>query len=180
MLPGLHYTLIDDQSPTSGATVTIGASGTLPQTFDEIHIWLRNMHQNAAGSGSVSIYFNNDTTLNNYWSQMHRAYGTTHEAASANTAVIARTQGTSHILQANAIIVLPGYTNTSYGKIATNAGYAQPGLTAFPSSGNLIVGSRVVGWDSTSAITEIDLTLSANQWAAGTRILTYGVSYNRP
>lgn len=178
MLPGLQYTLIDDQSPTSGATVTIGASGSLPQTFDEIHIYLRNVRYAATGSGVVNIFFNNDTTLNNYWSQMLRAFGTTIAAASASGANIARTGGSDTLLQSNAIILIPGYTNASFGKLAT-CDYTQPGLTAFPATGNMLVGKRSVGHSGTAAITEIDLTLASSTWASG-RILTYGVSYSRP
>lgn len=178
MLPGLQYTLIDDQSPTSGGTVTIGASSSLSQQYDEIHIYYRNLRYATTGSGTINIYFNNNTTTSNYWSQMVRAYGTTVEGAVANSAAIGRTGGTDTLLQANGIIIIPGYTDTSYGKIAT-CDYTQPGLTAFPSTGNLIVGKRSVGFSGTAAITEIDLTLSASTYASG-RILTYGVSYSRP
>ena len=178
MLPGMQMTLIDDQSPTSGATVTIGASSSLPQTFDEIWIFLRNIRYATTGSGTINIYFNNDTTTSNYWRQMWRGYSTTHEATVANDAAIARCGGSNTLLQANAIIKIPGYTNSSDGTVA-ECEYTQPGLTAFPSSGNLIVGRRSVGFSGTAAVTEIDLTLSASTYASG-RILTYGVSYTRP
>jgi hypothetical protein len=158
--------------------MTIGAGNSLPQTFDEIHIWLRNVRYSNTGSGHISIYFNNDTTLNNYWHQMQRTFSTTNEGIKQNNANVMRLGGSNTLLQANGEIIIPGYTNASDGKIAQGY-YTLPGLTAFPNTGNLIVGRRSVGWSGTAPITEIDLTIDVGSWASG-RILTYGLSYSRP
>lgn len=174
MLPGMHYTLLGDQTVSSGATVTFAA---IPSTFDDLYLHMPYARDDAAGSGIIELRFNNDTTDNNYWRQMARTYGTTVEGGKTNSAQTLRTGGSTGIGPCIGQVWIPNYATAEY-KIA-QAHYTLPGLTAFPNTGNLLITDTSILWNSTAAITEIDLTLTSGAYAAA-RFLLYGVSYSRP
>ena len=174
-LPGMRYTVIGDQSPTSGSTITFA---DIPSTFDDLLLVFPGTQHDGAASDQIEIYFNNDTTANNYWRQLFRAYGTTTESAASNATQVMRATGTTQKGTCIGKVWIPNYTGAV--EKLVHSEYTFSALTAFPATGNLLRTWVSLAWDDTSAITEIDLTLATNSYASGSRIILYGVSYNRP
>lgn len=161
--------LISEESPT-GATVTWNS---IPSGYNSLHIELMGRTDKAAQANEgIHLYFNNDTTAANYYNQNLSGATTTASATAADDAnVLTLPAATATANYAGmSWIEIPDYDGTTYHKIARLLnGRRETATTGF-------VGSRVMFWESTSAITRVDLvTYNSGNFVAGTKARLYGV-----
>lgn len=160
------------------ATTTVGAGGTSTITFSNIpqvykHLQIRGIGRATAGSErSIDIRFNSDTG-NNYNSHNLTGDGTTASAGNNGNTTYARIGLiTGSLVSANiygvAIIDILDYQNTNKNKTIRS-------LDGYDTNGSGKMGLRSGLWMSTSAVTQIDLTLSAQNFEQYSSFALYGI-----
>jgi hypothetical protein len=158
MYPGQHYTLLDDQSPTSGASVTFSS---IPGTYDDLVLVC-------------------DTTATNYWEAWRRHLAAAFSSGEANDARIARASGQNIVSPCYGEIWIPRYADSGVDIQNAKARMVSCFKTGFTTSGLQANNDWTHLWNSTATVTSLALTLDTDAWASPTRILLYGVSYSRP
>ena len=178
MFPGEHLTLLSDQSPTSGVTVTFAA---IPQTYDDLLIKIiAGRSDKVSGNNDVLLYYNNDTTAARYWYTWIRTLATTFSGNEANTANIFRIAGQNIQAPSFGNIWIPRYADSGVSLQQARCEGVIDFKTSFTAGALHTWQVFTHMWNSTAAVTEIDLTLNSDAWATPSRVLLYGVSYNRP
>lgn len=161
--------LINEASPT-GTTVTWDS---IPGGYNSLEIELMGRTDRASNPNEgIYLHFNNDTTETNYFNQNLSGTGTTASATEAddsNVLVLPAATATASY-SGYSLIRVPDYDGTTYHKIArifnARREAASDGFT----------GSRVMFWESTSAITRVDLvTVNSGNFVAGTKARLYGI-----
>lgn len=170
-------------SPTSYeslATITVGSGGLTTATFSSIpstykHLQIRGISRkvNSVGGGAIFVRFNSDTN-NNYTN--HQIDGDGSSATAFGEANIGRTNANittnANIQGANVFGVqvwdIVDYADTNkYKVIRMLSGFDDNG------SGKIRYGSGL--WQSTNAITQIDLTGNGDDFAQYTSFALYGI-----
>lgn len=158
-------------------TVTVGAGGassisftSIPSTFK--HLQIRGITRASSGNAYTKLRFNNDSS-NVY--TYHSLFGS---GTSALTDVALSQNGASAVTVAagslasnifsGAIIDILDYTNTNKNTTIRD-------LSGFDSNGGgqVVFGSGL--WINTSAITQIDLLISASTYAQYSSFALYGI-----
>jgi hypothetical protein len=164
--------LISEQTPSGTGVVTFSSLGS----YRSLRITGMGRGTNATTSVQARLTFNTDTGTN-YRNQ--GVYGSNATASAFNgltdayvlAADIAAASAPASV-PSTFEIYIPDYAGTTFFK-ATNGQYGLKTGTTAASHLAVCVSSW---WVSTAAITRIDITLSAGNWVAGTRISLYGVS----
>lgn len=157
------------------ATVTVGAGGSSTITFSSIvgtykHLQVRYIARNTTATDSFIIRFNSDTG-SNYARHKLSGDGAVASATAASTATYMASAdypaGTS-TFGAGVIDVLD-YANTNkYKTMRLLAGY--------DANGSGIIDFRSNLWQSTSAVTQIDITSNSNSFAQYSTFALYGIN----
>lgn len=170
--------LISDQTvSTPGATVTFSS---IPGTFKHLQLYVTAASSSASGQTTdLQGVFNTDTTSGHYALGIMILSGTTVSGAQngstgfaymgtlANANDPANFPGTS-------IVNILNYAGTTFLKTAltqnaamNNASFSSGNMTVFTSNGT---------WNSTAAITQIDLHPAAGNFTTGSRFTLYGIN----
>jgi len=163
---------ISSQVMTTSTNSLIDFTG-IPQTFNHLQIrWTVRINQSTPSY--YGVYFNNDTTVGNYYQQgfwgdgagVSASYASNNQAAISgcvmpNTTHMANTFGTL-------ICDIYDYSSTSKNKVVK-------WFWGFDSNGSGSVGLASDLWLSTAAINRLTFNSGA-VFAAGTRIDVYGIS----
>ena len=161
--------LISEQSPT-GATVTWDS---IPNSYNSLEVELMGRTDKASvANEAINLYFNNDTTAGNYYSQNLSGTATTASTVAAdNASVITIPAATATANYAGySLVRIPDYADTTFHKIARILNGRRDDAT------NGFVSTRVMFWESTVAITRVDLvTASSGNFISGTRARLYGI-----
>lgn len=158
---------------------TAGVSGTasfsitsIPATYAkiEISIYGRSV-EGALNNDGIITTFNTDTTDTNYQYARHRADNTSHTvntSASRYSGLFATAAAADNV--SLWVGELVGYDSTAFHKVMRSR-------SSIRSNGTTLIGGSEVGlfWESTSAITQIDLTTNTGEnFAEGTRCIAIG------
>lgn len=167
-------TLIAQVTPSGVSTVTLSSS--IPGTYSELEIVFAIRSSQTATFVQAYLYMNNDTTNSNYRSVGSIAYQT---ASLSGNGEATPNLGINVINAANSpasefshgVVRIPFYTNTSFNR---NALFSISGKRDTSS----VYATYCVGqidWGNTAAITRLDITLGAGNFAAGSVINLYGI-----
>lgn len=169
--PSGGRTLIAESTPSGTSTTTISSS--ISGDYKKLTLEYAMRSTQAAANVGVSIFFNNDTTATNYRRTMHGAYGAgTSFAAGDNSSVFVEASAASSPAGSFSVgvIDIPQYANTAFNKHALCRGsHRRDDSSVF-----LVQENTVVEWESTSAITRVDITLDAGNFVNGSVFRLYG------
>ncbi len=164
------------------ATVTVGSGGASSISFTSIpstytHLQIRALARQASGTGEAygKLNFNSDSTSGSYYS-LHQLYGDGSSASAGadststymQTGYFPPSTGLASVYGGMVLDILD-YTNTNKNKTVRNLS----GFDVNGSGGFVLFRSGL--WIKTSAITQIDLTVSNGVYAANTQFALYGV-----
>lgn len=178
-------------APTTGfvsiATTTVGSGGASTITFSGIpsvykHLQIRALSRGTdAGNGGINVKLkmNNDSGSNYSWHLFDTYQGAANAvesiAGTTQTSIVSYVQssaGNASNIYAGAVIDILDYQNTNkYKTTRTLFGYDINGST----SGYSYVGLYSGLWQSTSAITQIDLTCPSASFAQYSSFALYGI-----
>lgn len=164
-------TLIDSQTPTGTGTVTFSS---IPGTYKKLILEYMARGTQAAVTVTMSIRFNGDSTAANYRRAILVAFGaSTVSAGGADDGVVDDSIIAASGPANNAsygVIEVPFYANTSFHKQTL----ARSGKRVDTSSTHQLTEVNTVNWEDASAITQIDLVLSAGNYGTGSQFNLYG------
>jgi hypothetical protein len=165
-------TLIASATPSGTNVVTFTS---IPSSYSTLMLVVNGRSTVVAGSDTPVMTFNSDTGANYIRTQIFANNGSVQwEFANSLTGLRA-----GQVPGANAaanyanttVIYIAGYTSSFYKNILYNTGL----IVGSVSSANMYVAQASQYWNSTSAITRIDLTLTGN-WVSGSKISLYGLN----
>lgn len=163
--------LISEQTPTGTGTVT-WSTGLIGR---HLEIWFAARSTKAAVVyEDLSIYFNNDTTATNYRHAGHFGYGTNTSGAQGGDAawISLLTAANSNAGDpSRGIIKIPYFAGTAFTKVAIS----ETGHRRDRSSVHMLTMNASVNWESTDAITRVDLVLASGNYDTGSIFSLYGV-----
>lgn len=168
---GGAVSLIETQTPT-GTTVTFSSLGS----YTHLMILYSGRGDTSATSANIQLTFNNDSS-SIYDREASEFQGTTvgaTEAIAAAFGVIGQISAAT-AASGNAgggKIMVFDYRGTTFHKVAVSEELHK----LANSSGNVRLRQFGVSWRSTSAITSIELTLSAGNYVTGSVFSLYGIS----
>jgi len=170
--------LLEEFSPTGTGVVTFGAGGTIPQTYS--HLLIVGSGRSSAGSSpgvGVGMTFNNDGGSNYdimQWQLANASGGTNSQAAQASvpSAGFVPWSGATAGNIGNFKILIQAYALSTLFKGGLNEAVSIGATTIGASN---IVRNGGFLWRSAAPITEIDLTLAAGNWEAGSKLSLYGL-----
>lgn len=168
---GGAYTKIEEKTPSGVGTITFSSLGSY--THLEL-IWTARGTELAA-STNLEIQFNGDTG-SNYYRQLIAA-NNTGVAASQNLGASSATIGSATAANGPAGLVGGGtvklfdYRGSTFVKI----GITEDALFRNTTSANTFVRQFTIGWNSTSPITSITLSLVSGDFVAGSKFSLYGI-----
>jgi len=150
----------------------------IPQTFSHLrlHVYARSAY--AGTTGSLGLYFNNDTTSGTYF--IHNVYGdgsTVYQAGTVNnqfTTYNVRPSGSTALSNTFGCFI---YDFLDYTAAKNKNIQCIGGLDNNTTTGVNTVGTISGTWNSTSAINRLTLT-TETAWASGTRMDLYGITSN--
>lgn len=153
-------------------TTLVGAAGTISvpsinQTYSHLRIVWETVV--AAGAGNLLLKMNADSGAN-YDSQFQLGYGTTANVGEQFASTAGMKIGQVDSVVAGGEIIIPNYSGSTIGKMAVGK-FSKSGGT---STGLLEVGNFGGRWRSTAAITQLDFTNDAGNFAIGTKLTVYG------
>jgi hypothetical protein len=153
---GGSWAVIASQTLTGTAT-SVDFTGLDLDTDNEY--WLQfTAHVNSAGSPDTYLYFNDDTTATNYYTQRFMASSTSISGIRWNTSWLAQCNGTETFMH-NIWITRDMHDNVRYTSLSS---FNQLPLLTFV--------NITAGWTGTANVTKISLTMSeANAWDTGSR-----------
>ena len=165
--------LLQSATPSGVGTV---AFSSIPGTYNSLEIEIVARGTESATFSYVRIFFNNDKIAANYRYTMRYNYGagTTTAGGEAGddakmAVVAANTAGSNQC--GRALIVIPFYAETTFNKMASSHN------TCRRDSNSVHVMDITASeeWESTAAITRVDVDLVAGNYVSGTKINLYGV-----
>lgn len=170
------FVKIDDQLLGSdAASVTIPASGTIPQTYRHLLLVVYGRNTNAVADDYVYIQFNGDTGAN--YDYQHAIVA---NSTPGNTAVMLDTRirigdlagaSSSRSTQPGmAKAFIPHYAGSTFEKIVKAEGFA-----TYSTSSGVDVMQNGGGWRNTAAITSITVLPATNNFKAGSLFTLYGI-----
>lgn len=169
----LNPVLFDSTLGVDTASIDTGANG-VAAGFSVLQIFIIARTDDAGAVPSMSIVLNNDTG-NNYDRWEQQANNVTVSGggslASARWLIDSHGSGGSANQPAVCNLLLPGYTQTTYNKVAT-------GILAIPdaTAGNQWIEQLSLNYRSTAAISRVKLQAEgAAKLKAGTRLLIVGL-----
>jgi hypothetical protein len=156
------------------ATTTVGSGGSATITFSSIpstykHLQIRYIGRNTTAADAPILRFNSDSG-SNYARHKLAGDGATVSAAAATTATymgIGDVPATANSFAAGVIDVLD-YQNTSKYKTVRS-------LTGYDLNGSGSIDFRSNLWQSTSAVTDISIAASSNNFAQYSSFALYGI-----
>ena len=184
MTPILGITASSITSSTLGdfesiATVTVGSGGQATVVFDNIpqiyqHLQIRALARSTnvnAGGESIRVRLNNDTG-NNYARHVLSGDGATATSAAASsanfgTAGYVSTSGYTNIFGVFVLDILD-YTNTNKNRTLRS-------LTGYDANGAGVAELRSNLYNSTTAVTRIDLYIDSYNFAQYSHFALYGI-----
>src|SRR6185503_7331133 len=173
---GLRYAtglreLIQSATPSGTGVVTFSS---IPGTYNSLEIEFVARSTEVATFSYVRVFFNNDKTAANYRYSMKYAYGTstlTGEGGN-DTKVAVIAASTADAGQCGrGKIVIPFYAETTFNKMASCIN----GCRRDAGTVGVMDISASSEWESTAAITRVDVDLVAGNYVSGTKINLYGV-----
>lgn len=168
-------TLITSSSPSGTGTVSFTG---IPGTYHSLEIeFVARSTKAASGNEPLKMEFNTDTTATNYRNTYDQGFGGSPGTASvtgADTQEIAALPAASAPSNAPAagIIQIPRYADTTFNKV----GFSNFGYRFDSSSIQMVTGNQAMEWESTVAITRVDLKLASGNFVAGSIFRLYGIS----
>lgn len=170
------YESIASISVGSGNATTLTFS-SIPQTY--AHLELRLFARQASGTGEAfgKLNFNNDSGANKYWA-LHQLYSTGSSAVANAPDGLQTYMQTGYFPTSSAATGQFGACVLSiYDYTSTNKNKAVRSFSGFDLNGaaTSFVLLRSGMWQSTAAITQIDLTISNGVYAQFTHAALYGI-----
>ena len=163
--------LISEQTPTGTGTVTFSS---IPAIYRNLEVEYVVRSTQAATNTTMSCFLNNDTTAANYRRMLIQGYGTnTVGGGGADDALIAAVAGGSSVAGScgMGIINIIQYAGTTFKKQVN----CRWGYRAEASSNHEVTGTTSMEWESTNAVSRVDLVLASGNFATGSTIRLYGV-----
>lgn len=162
--------LIAENTPSGTGTTTFSS---IPATYIHLYLMVLGRSTNASANVNILCYLNNDTTATNYRRNLHYAHGSSHGVSAGDDAQMGSLPGnTAPADSAGTVkIWIPYYLDTTFL-------HNVMGLSNFrydTSTVGVISETYDLQWESKLAINRVDLTLTAGNWVAGSRIRLYGV-----
>lgn len=167
--------LFDTTLTVANATIDTGASGIAP-TANHLMIVLYLRSNAAATNDNLGLRFNNDSGANYYQSEVDSGNSSTPgasgqaSATSMHLVVVPAASAPANAFSPFSIFV-PNYLGTVGSKSATISGGFQVshGVTGTQSN------QQAGWWDSTAAITRVQIVATTGQFIAGCRMTIYGL-----
>lgn len=164
---GGSYTLISEVTATGSETVVTFSS--ISSSYRHLEIWHHCRGTDASSDVRFNMTLNNDTGSNYaYRQQFNTTQVTSTSSTSAFTTQFAAASSTANMFNAGKII-LPYYAQTTGHKSGMFSCMNWDGSIIRDLSGTWL-------WRDQSAISEIDLTLSAGALVSGSKVSLYGVT----
>lgn len=164
--------LISEATPTGTGTVTFSS---IPGTYRDLRVVIRGRGTQAAGETGVTMIFNGDTGANYNRQTMNADFTTlsaTSSAGSNSVPVGNLAAGSSPSDRSSSIeLRIYDYRGTTFQKQVQGLAGSSDADTA----GGQALGVRSATWRSTAAITQIDISLAAGNYVAGTVVSLYGI-----
>lgn len=166
--------LIQSQTPTGTGTVTFSS---ISSSYQKLIIEFVARGTASAGSVSMDLVLNNDTTNANYRTIAVGWYASTTLGAGAaiddniiENFILANTGPSNEA--SYGVIEIPFYAGSTFQKQVLYRSGKRLDTSSNQEHGNL----TVMDWENTAAINRIDLILSSGNFASGTTINLYGES----
>jgi hypothetical protein len=168
---GVGRVLVSQQTPTATGTVSWN---NIPATYNSLEIEYVGRSTDNGGALDLSIRCNNDTTATNYRRMIFESFGGNSNAASGgDDYIIARISGDQVGNSASSgYIKIINYASTTFNKDILTRYATRDDV----SSTHVRNGSSLCEWESTAAITRIDLVLSAGNYDTGSTFRLYLVN----
>jgi hypothetical protein len=149
----------------TGATTTVGS---IPGTYKELKIYVTGWY--SSSTSTPNFYLNADTTTSNYAYSGTRLYGSNLSGliGDNNSTAISYIGAPNTQQNNNLVIEIPNYADTTANKVY----FAYSGTKDTSNNAVTMTAHR---WNSTAAITTINLQCGAGTWSGGT-IYIYGVN----
>lgn len=163
--------LISSATPTSTGTVSFTS---IPSSYSKIIIEYVARGTQSAGSTSMDVTLNNDTTDGNYRRQHHSSHSATTDGAGGgddnviNDAVIAATGPSG--AASYGMVEIPFYAGTTFNKQIRSHHTHRRDTSAVHEQ----IDYRGLDWESTSAVSRVDFILASGDFDAGTEFRLYG------
>jgi hypothetical protein len=160
------------------STVVVGSGGAadivfsnIPQTYT--HLQLRGISKISTSSGYIGFRLNSDTSVNSYTWHSFSGDGASPGTGSSATGTfgwnpITQTLGGSTNVFSGVVIDLLDYKNTNKYK-------TMRAISGYDNNGSGVIGITSGLWLSTSAVTNITLDFSANDFAQHSTFALYGI-----
>lgn len=165
------YTPIANIDLTASQTFT-----SIPGNFSDLVVKVFGRGTQAAATVVANLVFNNDTGANYESNLINNSNNSGGFAATASQTEAVLSVFPAASATANragvSIVEILEYANTSFHKIM----HAESQTIYGAAASNYVTQIRGIQWRSTAAITEIDITLSAGAWAAGSVARLYGIA----
>lgn len=153
------------------ASVTFGSGGTIPQTFDDLVVVV-SARASTSGYPAMLLRFNADSGSNYSYRILEGSGASASSSSSASaTSVIAANlggSGTTADTFGNVEIYIPNYASGDNKSVSTTSVLENNATTAYI---NAIAGL----WSDTTAIDEIELFPSSNNFVTGSSFFLYGI-----
>lgn len=167
--------LISTQTVSGSSTSTVSFT-SIPGTYTDLRVVVRGRGDTSATNVGVNITFNSDTGTNYFYQRLGGANSAASAAAVASTTSLAGAELPAATATAN----LAGFANTRiYDYKGTTFTKIAESFTSYPfstSTTGQVLQAWFSWWNSTAAITRIDLTMAAGNFVAGSKISLYGIN----
>jgi len=164
--------LIAEVTPSGVSTITL-ATG-ISSSYKKLIVEYAVRSTNASVAEYILISFNNDTTDTNYREALGYTYGAgTVAGEGADARKVGIVEGANSPANAFGMgtIDIPYYNSTSFNKKAYSRGTQRQDASAVQE----LSFYGAIEWESTVAITRVDLSLTSGNFTAGSVIRLYGV-----
>jgi hypothetical protein len=172
---GAFVQLFDTTLAAASATIDTGANG-VAGTANHLLIVLYLRSNASSTNDNVGLRFNNDSSAIYYQGEVNSGNGSSPGASqqiggtSMHLVVVCAANAPANAFSPFTISV-PQYAGTVGSKSANMSGGFQTGHGSGATQGSQQVG----WWDSTAAITRIQIVASSGQFVAGSRMTIYGL-----
>lgn len=165
------------ETVTSGSQATVTFS-SIPNTYRDLEVVVRGRGNVSATSVIVRIQFNGDTGANYDFAKFDANGGASGGGSggqsvaqtSADFGYLTGNTGPSNAASSTTLVIYD-YKGTTF----TKNGRSNGNLTTANSINNQYVTNGFIAWRSTSAITQIDVSLSSSTFVDGSVVSLYGV-----
>ena len=178
------YVLITSNTLSSNSFVTLSS---IPQTYTDLLLLcsFKSSHTGGGGSVSITVGFNNDTTLANYsWrylqsysaSGIDTNFGTGYSWGASGTRATAMLPSsytsTSTNIFGNSLIYIPNYTSSNSKSFYAD-GVSEDNAGSSTSVNGISM--NACKWTGTAAITRIDIGLEVGNFVNPSTVYLYGI-----